>query len=119
MKGRSIAMNGVNLLKRGITAFAFSGLLAAGVWAQSTPPPNPDVIHDTKDIQQDRRDAQQDTQDIRQDRTDVRNDAKDVAHDQKDVAIDKAKLERADTVYGANSVATDAARQDLNKDTHK
>ena len=98
-------MNGVNLLKRGITAFAFSGLLAAGAWAQGTTTPpttNPDVVQDTKDIRQDKRDIHQDTRDIRQDRRDVRSDTKDMVGDRKDLANDRTELQ-SDEKNGASA----------------
>jgi hypothetical protein len=86
-------MNGANILKQGFAIFAFSGFMAVGTWAQSTtmtpPTPNPDVVHDQKDIRQDRRDVYQDTHDIRQDRTDVLRDKANVLNDKADILNDR------------------------------
>ncbi len=89
-------MKAENLVRRGVLAIAFAGLLAGGAYAQS-PDPAPqqqDIQNDKKDLAKDRADGNADQRDINHDKRDLSKDRADRNADQRDINKDKKDLHK-------------------------
>src|SRR5438034_6577558 len=78
-------MNAELVVRRGVLAVAFAGLLAGGSYAQS-----PDPTPQQQDMQNDKKDIRSDKKDLAKDRADRNADQRDINHDKGDLAKDRS-----------------------------